>query len=114
MPTRWPRQPLDTRLEKAMAQRLDADLRTLGFHVSNTSQIRASQQAIGLPDRWIQHPTWRLYAWLEYKRPHGGRVSKAQEYWHSIAVAAGVPIFVVANATDLVAALRTLGAPIQD
>jgi len=114
MPTRWPRQPLDLRLEKTVAQRLDADLRALGFHVSSTSQLRPSGQAVGLPDRWIQHPTWRLYAWLEYKRPRGGRVSDAQRAWHAVAVAAGVPIFVVANAADLVAVLRQLGAPIQD
>jgi hypothetical protein len=111
---RWPRQPLDLRLEKDLAQRLDADLRDLGFHVSTTSQLRASRQTIGMPDRWIMHPRWRLYAWLEYKRPQGGIVSQDQTAWHAIATAAGVPCFVVANATDLVLALRALGAPIQD
>lgn len=113
MPTRWPRQPLDRRLESEVAANLDADLRALGFHVSTTSQLRASRQTVGLPDRWIMHPRWRLYAWIEYKRPYRGRVSDDQRVWHGVAVAAGVPIFVVANASDLVAALRQLGAPIQ-
>jgi hypothetical protein len=111
---RWPRQPLDLRLEEALAKNLDADLRALGFHVSSTSQRRPSRQAIGMPDRFIMHPRWKIYAWLEYKRPYGGSVSQDQTAWHAIATAAGVPCFVVANATDLVLALRALGAPIQD
>lgn len=114
MATRWPRVELDRRLEKELARRLDSDLRQLGFHVSSTSQLRASGQTIGLPDRYVMHPVWRIAAWLEYKRPTGGRVSRAQRAWHHVAQQAGVPCFVVGNAHDLVLALRALGAPLQD
>lgn len=107
------RRLVDGRTESRLAARLDADLRQLGFHVSTTSQRRPSEQTLGLPDRWVMHPRWGLAAWIEYKRPRGGRVSRAQQEWHAIATAAGVPVYVVANAGDLVAALRALGAPIE-
>ncbi len=104
---RTPPQP-----EKAVQAQIVQALRALGCHVSATSQTRPSRQALGLPDLWVMHPGWRLYCWIEVKRPSLGRLSPAQRAWHAIARDAGVPLLTASSVREVLRFLQHLGAPI--
>jgi hypothetical protein len=98
--------------EKSVDARITRALRDLGFVVTRLQQPRRSGVTAGVPDLYAIHPAWRLAVWFELKAT-GGRLSKAQQGWHRVAQAAGVPVFTVTDTRDLVAALQQCGAPIQ-
>lgn len=93
-------------LEKAVAGEIKRALEGVGYHVSSTQQARASRQTEGMPDLWVAHPAWRVFAWIEVKRP-GGKATKVQREWHEIVRASGCPVLIADSAAD---ALRQLEA----
>lgn len=88
-------------LEKHIAADAIRALRTIGADVSSTQQTRASRQTIGMPDLWVTHAAWRVFAWLEVKRP-GEKATRAQLEWHERCRAAGVPVLVVTSPEEAV------------
>lgn len=97
----------DTRPEKAIAGEVVRALRQVGYHVSSTQQARASRQTEGMPDLFVAHPAWRIYAWIELKTQKG-RCSPAQLAWHAAVLASGCPVLVVRGAADALGQLNAL------
>lgn len=96
--------------EKAVQAACKRLLTLAGFHVSDLSQSRATQQTAGLPDLYAMGHGHAV--WVEVKAPNG-RVTPAQEAWHETARANGQTVLVPRSAADLIEPLRALGAPIQ-
>lgn len=96
--------------EKAVEAGIIRDLRALGFHVTKTSQPRASMLTEGIPDLYAMGHGCGL--WIEVKTATG-RVRPSQLAWHAEAARNGVAVVVARSSADVVAALRGLGAPIQ-
>lgn len=67
--TRPPSGPLKPPLEKAIQAQIAALLRSVGFVVRNTSQVRPSMVAEGIPDLIIHHVGIGRGGWFEVKRP---------------------------------------------
>lgn len=105
-----------TTKRRAPEKRVQGDVKralwTLGFHVSDLSQPRASMQTPGLPDLYVLHRRWKLACWIEVKAP-GGKLSGAQQVWHDEAAACGELVMVVRSVEELVAGLKDLGVPIN-
>lgn len=99
----------DSRSEKAVQAAIVSFARHLGYHVTDTSQPRASMVTLGLPDLLLMGHGHA--AWVEVKARRG-RLSPAQSAWHDAARAAGQTVLVARSASDLVEPLRALGAPI--
>ena len=60
--------PLDPPLEKHEQQGVVALLRLAGFAVRNTSQVRPSMVALGIPDLIVHHVGLKRGGWFECKR----------------------------------------------
>lgn len=93
--------------ESAIAGQIVSELRRLSYHVSSTQQTRPSRQTEGMPDLFVAHPAWRIYAWMEVKRP-GETVPKHQREWHESVRASGCPVLVVTGPFDAVEQLNAL------
>jgi hypothetical protein len=94
--------------EKRVQAAVKRNLKTLGFHVSDLSQPRASMQTPGLPDLFAMHARYGA-VWIEVKAP-GGKLSANQRAWHELAAQAGVRAAVVDGVHSLVRVLRDMGA----
>jgi hypothetical protein len=93
--------------EKAVQRAVTKALKTLGFHISDLSQPRASMQTPGLPDLFAMHAGWKVAFWVEVKAP-GGKLSVAQEAWHREAHASGVRVMTVDSVAALVSELSRI------
>jgi hypothetical protein len=100
--------------EKAVQGAVTKALKTLGFHVSDLSQPRASMQTPGLPDLYAMHAQWKVAFWVEVKAP-GGRLSRGQEAWHREAHASGVRVMTVDSVAALVSEMSRIdNVPISE
>lgn len=59
-----------------------------GFKIVRFSQVRATNQTPGIPDRKYYHPIRGLTLWWEAKRP-GGKQSHAQQDFQAMCEACG-------------------------
>lgn len=96
-------------LEKEIAGNTFVVLRSVGYHCSSTMQSRASKQTIGIPDAFVAHPAFQVFAWIEFKRP-GEKVRPTQAEWHETVRASGCPVLVVTSPEDAIAQLERLRA----
>lgn len=101
-----------SRTEKRVQLEIKRALETLGFHVSDLSQPRASMQTPGLPDLYAIQPDWPMTVWIEVKRP-GGQPTEHQKAWHRTARSAGNLVLVADSVEAVVDYLTEHGAPLE-
>jgi len=92
--------------EEVLAEAIDAKLRLEGFIVLVADNGGHKLNTVGFPDRMVGRPGRNLWVALEYKRPKGGVVRRAQAAL--VAVGASVVVRSVEEAVEEV--VRGLGA----
>lgn len=98
---------LDVSRETTLAALITVWLRGLSYEVYSTQAggNRPTRQARGLPDLFVAHPAWRIFAWVEVKTPEAFRKrdhgrSADQLAFHEAVQAAGCPVLTVCSVTD--------------
>jgi hypothetical protein len=102
-PTAPAPEPLEGAIQSSIRKALDL----IGYSVSSTSQTRASRQTVGMPDLFVAHAAWRVFAWIEVKRP-GERRKPHQRAWAEPVEAAGCPVLVATSAAEAIEKLNEL------